>query len=402
MAREQQHNPGEGRIRRYGVPAGLTVAAAAAAWVWPAWAPAAVVVGALGWFAVVARGSRPVEEVGEVAELEEALRGLLADIDESLNAEFRNVGGDLDQIHGLVSDAVASLNQSFHGMNDATARQTALAQEVIHRTGGDAAEEVGLSDFIRQTEQFLSDYVEVVVQMSRQSVKTVEHIDDIVAQIDGIHRRLAELKGIAGQTDLLALNASIEAARAGEAGRGFSVVADEVRKLAVQANDFNGQIADEVSRITTDINTTREEVGEMASSDMNTTLSTKDRISGMMKGLEDLDREVEEKARAISEVSSEIDGHVGEAVRALQFEDIVGQLVTSSRSGVQGMDDYLASVRQVLQEVADASAHGTNYAERLQQARQQLAAHRAQREQQRAASRTVEQDSMAGGDVELF
>ena len=140
----------------------------------------------------------------------------------------------------------------------------------------------------------------------------------------------------------------------------------------------------------------------MASNDMNTTLGTKDYISEMMAHLQEVDARIEEQVQRISTVSGEIDRHVGDAVRALQFEDIVTQLVESSRGGVEGMDDYLAGVREILQDIADEDSHGANYARRLQQAREALVERRSRREQERAGNRVVEQGSMDEGDVELF
>ncbi|BFM49070.1 methyl-accepting chemotaxis protein [Marinomonas sp. THO17] len=100
----------------------------------------------------------------------------------------------------------------------------------------------------RKGSQVVKDTVEVMHQLSDQMAQAAEGISELDKQSQLVGSIIQSIRGIADQTNLLALNAAIEAARAGEQGRGFAVVADEVRQLASRTSEATEEIVGVVEK----------------------------------------------------------------------------------------------------------------------------------------------------------
>ncbi len=95
--------------------------------------------------------------------------------------------------------------------------------------------------------EVIDSTMQTVRELSDQMSKASDGIFELNTQSVKVSELVASIRGIADQTNLLALNAAIEAARAGEQGRGFAVVADEVRQLASRTSSATEEIIRVVS-----------------------------------------------------------------------------------------------------------------------------------------------------------
>jgi methyl-accepting chemotaxis protein len=374
---------------------GLLLVAVAAAWAWSSYPR--LHGDFSGTEESVAGGARE-------GEIDHELDGLLTDIRAGICDEVVVVRSEMNQIQTLVGDAIQTLNGSFNGLNAESKAQQALVLSLIENMGDttrDATSRVSFREFAQATNDVLQFFVENVLGTSRDSMQMVTRIDDMTGQMDKIERLLGDVKQIADQTNFLALNAAIEAARAGEAGRGFAVVADEVRKLSQHSARFNDQIREAVGAARTDIDGAKQGIAAMASKDMSIAIQAKAQVDDMMAQIAEVNQEISKQLALVSEITDRINNDVAHAVRSLQFEDIVRQLLQYTEGKLGRLEEYIreATGSLGLCKAGDGSGE-VNYLDQLRDSRKRLKGLKQSWDQ--ASSKPVERGSMDEGEIELF
>ncbi|WP_372239942.1 MULTISPECIES: methyl-accepting chemotaxis protein [Pseudomonas] len=126
---------------------------------------------------------------------------------------------------------------------------SATAQEVAHSAAAAVGSAQSVNDETVSGRALVESQVGSIQRLAGEIDQSVGVINKLASDSASISQVLDVIKGIAEQTNLLALNAAIEAARAGEQGRGFAVVADEVRNLAKRTQQSTEEIESMIAKL---------------------------------------------------------------------------------------------------------------------------------------------------------
>ncbi len=322
--------------------------------------------------------------------------------------QFTSLEQEMLEAQGIIRDSVNKLSGSLTGLESQSSDQRqilrSLIDEMLQMTGSDNVEvqkQAGLQRFFDETNALIGEFVSKMDQLRSTSAGVAISFEQIQSQAGQITNTLNDISGITKQTDLLALNAAIEAARAGEAGRGFAVVADEVRKLAARTGEFNIDIRQALGGILKSLQEVGVRVTSATNIDMSIAEQSRATLSELGEELLTLTQTARQHSDHITEVTEKMHSLTQEGVMAMQFEDIVTQMMSRISQRTLNVGEYMHAFLNLHHDQGQTDGL-QRFRQRSQRLIELLVNSHVKADALRAHSITKSSAGNDDGDIELF
>ncbi|GAD02515.1 methyl-accepting chemotaxis protein [Agarivorans albus] len=245
------------------------------------------------------------------------------------------------------ASSIESQNHSVDAVSAAIQEMTASVHHIADFASQASQEASSANSSAQEGNQVVENTISVINDLAEEVNGTAQAINQLESYTSNVGVILDAIRGIAEQTNLLALNAAIEAARAGEQGRGFAVVADEVRTLASRTQDS-----------TQEIQQVLEELQKGSGS----------AVEAMNRGIEQAGLSVEQSAQAGKSLM-DITGKV-ESIHAVNEQIAAATEEQTKTSDV--IHNSVNDIQQISLAVAKSSSEIDNVSEDVRQVTQRL------------------------------
>jgi methyl-accepting chemotaxis protein len=289
-------------------------------------------------------------------------------IAENLNTEVVECDTQVQEVTGQAESVKSSAEQMEQVMDDSSraimrvSEKLNMAKQHIDKNYGYAQQlEKSFAEVNSAVADGNAEATTVKDSMNEMAV-TIQDASDatsgLLAQMNEITGILNEINSIAGQTNLLSLNASIEAARAGEHGKGFAVVADQIRALSEDSKKSADSIKEIISTLTDTVNS----VVDKISAGVNAARESSEKLENLIGQLENVNKSAEEATVVVKEeydvignVKTEFDEIQEELDTVAATSEENASMVAEISNSIVQQNDYINKLSESVRSLKDSS-----------------------------------------------
>ena len=294
------------------------------------------------------------DELGELGEVFNGTVAKIRDLIELVGQTVTEVERQADRVElvsGESSQAVTAQRGQIEQVATAMNEMSATAQEVARSASAAVDSAHSVNQETVSGRATVEAQVGSIQRLANEIDQSVGVINQLAADSASISQVLEVIKGIAGQTNLLALNAAIEAARAGEQGRGFAVVADEVRNLAKRTHQSTEEIEQMIGRLQNGVGATvtamngSHQMVENAVSQSSQVQQALENILGAVGMIVDQNQQIAAAAEQQTAVAHDIDMNI---VEINQAGERTAQGAVQTEQASRQLSDQVARLKELI------------------------------------------------------